>query len=241
MLKRALIAGGLLGPLLVSVGDAGAGTGGFTFTPPVGWIDISRGAPEAQRAKAPPALRAQADNPTMTFMAIDAADWEDGFIENMNAVVETEKGTLTPNPTALALVVKGIEQEAAKGGFTYQSTKVEVVKVGGVPAGRLVGDLKGPGVVAKLVQYSISGDNAQAMLTYTTTPANFARYEPLFDASAQATLGAVAPKSSSSLWQSARIGAIAGAIGGGLGALLAARARRRKRLLQQQRQPQPPV
>jgi hypothetical protein len=236
MMKRALIGGGLLAALLVSGGDAGAGTGGFTFTPPAGWIDISRGAPEAQRAKAPPALRAQADNPTMAFMAMDAADWDDGFIENMNAVVQTGKRALPSTPEVLAEVVKGIEQEAGKGGFTYHATKMEIVKVGGVPAGRLVGDLKGPGVVAKLVQYSIPGDKAQAMLTYTTTPANFARYEPLFDASAQATLGAVEAKTSS-ISQSAQIGAIAGAIGGAVGAMLAARAKRRK----QQRQAPPPA
>ena len=54
-----------LGLLLGAVAAAGAetGAGGFTFSPPPGWIDISRGAPEAQRQKAPPALLAQADNP----------------------------------------------------------------------------------------------------------------------------------------------------------------------------------
>ena len=89
----------------------------------------------------------------------------------------------------------------------------------------------------KLVQYMIPGNRAQAMLTYTTTAAQFASYAPLFDASAQATVGAVEPKSSSSMSQSAQIGAIAGAVGGAVGALLVARSKKRRQQLAQQQKP----
>ena len=169
--------------------NASAGPGGFTFTPPAGWVDISRGAPEAQRAKATPALRAQADNPVITFMAMDPEHWDDGFVENMNVVVQTGKRALPSTPEVLAEVAKAAEAQAAKAGLTYRTTKMEVVKVAGVSAGRLEAELKSPAVATKLVQYVIPGEMSEAMLTFTTTPTNFARYAPLFDASAQATRG----------------------------------------------------
>jgi len=236
--NRARAAGGVAigGLLLLAGAKAGAGSGAFTFTPPAGWVDVSRGAPEAQRAKAPPALRAQADNPAITFLAMDPEHWDDGFVENMNVVVQTGKRAFAATPATLAEVVKAIDAEATKSGLTYQATKVEVVKVAGVTAGRVEGDLKTPAVATKLVQYVIPGEMSQAMLTYTTTPAGFAHYAPLFDASAQATLGAVEPQSRS-MADSARLGGIAGAIGGAVGALLIVRSKRRRQLLARQAPP----
>ena len=233
MTKRARTSGGLaIGLLVLAAGSASAGPGGFTFTPPTGWVDISRGAPEAQRQKAPPALRAQADNPSITFLAMDPEHWDDGFVENMNAVVQTGKGALPATPEVLAEVAKAAEAEAAKAGLKYHATKMEIVKLGAVNAGRVEAEMTAPGVVSKMVQYMIPGNKSQAMLTYTTTADHFARYVPLFDASAQATLGAVEAPTSSMLG-SAQIGAIAGAIGGAVGALLVLRSKRR-RLLQAQ-------
>jgi hypothetical protein len=240
MTKRAHRRGGLaigLLPLLASA-NASAGPGGFTFTPPTGWVDVSRGAPEAQRRKAPPALRAQADNPIITFLAMDPEHWDDGFIENMNVVVQTGKNALPSTPDVLAEVAKAAAAEAAKAGLTYRTTNVEVTKVAGVNVGRLTADLTGPGVAAKQVQYMIPGDRSEAMLTYTAAPGSFARYAPLFEASAQATLGAVEPPTRS-MTDSAKLGGIAGAIGGALGALLVVRSKRRRQLQQRQQQPPP--
>jgi hypothetical protein len=227
-----------IGLLLLAGADASAGPGGFTFTPPPGWVDVSRGAPEAQRAKAPPALRAQADNPAITFLAMDPAHWEDGFVENMNVVVETGKRALAATPEVLSEVAKAAEAEAAKAGLKYRTTKVEVVKVNGVNLGRMEAELTAPGGAMKLIQYMIPGNRSQAMLTYTTTAAQFATYAPLFDASAQATVGAAEPPSPSSLSGSAQIGAIAGAIGGAVGALLVARSKKRRQQLARQRLPE---
>jgi hypothetical protein len=240
MTRRARRSGGwaiALVPLLASA-NASAGPGGFTFTPPPGWVDVSRGAPEAQRRKAPPALRAQADNPIITFLAMDPEHWDDGFIENMNVVVQTGKNALPSTPEVLAEVAKAAAAEAAKAGLTYRTTKVEVTKVAGVNVGRLTADLTGPGVAAKQVQYMIPGDRSEAMLTYTAAPDSFARYAPLFEASAQATLGAVEPPTRSMV-DSARLGGIAGAIGGALGALLVVRSKRRRQLQRRQQQAPP--
>ena len=226
----------VIGLLLVASASARAGAGGFTFTPPAGWVDISRGVPEAQRAKATPALLAQADNPGITFVAMDPEHWDDGFIENMNVVVQTGKRALPSTPEVLGEVAKAAEAQATKAGLAYKATKVEVVKVAGVTAGRLEADVKASGVVRKLVQYVIPGEMSEAMLTFTTTPENFARYAALFDASAQATVGAVEPQTRS-MRDSAQLGAIAGAIGGAVGALLIVRSKRRRQLLQRQQQP----
>lgn len=222
--------------MLLVGANASAGPGGFTFTPPTGWVDISRGAPDAQRAKAPPALRAQSDNPGIAFLAMDPEHWDDGFVENMNVVVQTGKPAFAATPATLGEVVKAIEAEATKSGLSYHLTKMDVVKVAGVTAGRLEGELKTPAVATKLVQYVLPGERSQAMLTFTTTAASFARYAPLFEASAQATVGAVEPETRS-MASSAQLGAIAGAIGGAVGAMLVLRSKRRRQLLQQAKPP----
>jgi hypothetical protein len=211
-----------------AVAGAAPGPGGFTFSPPPGWIDISRGAPEAQRQNAPPGLLAQADNPSMSFVAYEPGSEEDGFIENMNAVVETGKRPPLMTPAGLVELEKVLESELGKQGLTYRSLKMEVVKIGGVTAGRLLGELKLPSGAVNLVQFAMPGDNAHTTLTFTTTPDKLAHYEPMFDAAAQATRGLVEPRSSS-IGDSALRGALIGGIAGGIGALIAGLVKRRKR------------
>jgi hypothetical protein len=227
MSRRAWKLGAAIVGLLIGAGAvAHAGPGGFTFTPPPGWIDVSRGAPEAQRQKAPPALLAQADNPAIPFFAIEPDSDGDGFIENMNAVVETGKRALLATPAALAEMEKGLLAELAKQGLKYRAVKTEVVKVAGVTSGRLVGEIQAPNGPVILVQYAIPGDQAMATLTFTTTPANLAHNEPIFEAAAQTTRGAVEP---SSISASALSGAIAGGVAGGIGALIAVLMKRRRK------------
>ena len=196
-----------------------------------GAIDISRGAPEAQRQKAPPALVAQADNPGMAFVAFEPASGDDdGFVENMNAVVETGERPPLATPEGLAELEKALETELGKQGMTYRSLKTEVVKVGGVTAGRLVGEMKVPNGAASTWSSSRSpASSPHATLTFTTTPDKLAHYEPIFDAAAQATLGAVEPRAGSSIKDSAIRGAIIGGIAGGIGALIAGMMKRRRR------------
>jgi hypothetical protein len=226
--KTAVVSLGLL--LAARAAAAEPGAGGFTFSPPPGWIDISRGAPEAQRQKAPPALLAQADNPGMAFVAFEPASGDDdGFVENMNAVVETGKRPPLATREGLVELEKMLETELGKQGMTYRSLKMEIVKVGGVTAGRLVGEMKVPNGLVNLVQFAIPGKQSHATLTFTTTPDKLAHYEPIFDAAAQATLGAVEPRAGSSITDSAIRGAIIGGIAGGIGALIAGMMKRRRR------------
>src|SRR5689334_2369083 len=123
---RVMLAGVISGLLLGTAGTAVAGAGGFVFAPPAGWIDISRDAPEAQRQKAPPALLEQANNGQMAYVAFEPDSADDGFVENMNAVVQTGKHPLLATPAGLAEMEKGLEGEIAKRGMTYRPLKIEV-------------------------------------------------------------------------------------------------------------------
>lgn len=204
------------------------GAGGFTFSPPPGWIDISRGAPEAQRQKAPPAMLKQADSGQMAFVAYEPGSGDDGFVENMNAVVQTGQRPPRVTREVLAEVEKGLEEGIAKNGLTYRSLKVEVVKVAGVTAGRLVGEVNAPPGRVDMVQYTIPGERSFVTLTFTTTPDKLAHYEPVFEAAAQATRGAVDADAQASERLGTLFGAIAGCLGGAIGGLYIQRSRRKR-------------
>ena len=222
---------GLIAVALLSVGGAAAqaDAGGFTFTPPPGWIDVSRGAPEAQRQKAPAELRAQADNPAIAYLAVDLAHADDGFAENMNAVVQTGARPPVPTREGLAEMVKTVQAQAAQQHAEYRSSKMEVVKVAGVTSGRFVGEVRAAsGLSTSLVQYVIPGERAFAALTFITTPQKLAEYEPIFEASAQATRGAVEPRPGPQLLGAA-IGIVAGIAAAAIGSMFAIREKARRK------------
>ena len=213
--------------LLLAGGDAGAAPGGFTFTAPPGWTDISRGTPEAQRRSAPPELLTQADNPAVAYAAADSAHRDEGFIDNMNAIVQRGAQPPVPTPEGIAEMVKGMQDQATQQGGTYRLFKAELVKVAGVSSVRFVGEMKQrSGVVSSLVQYAIPGERAFAALTFTTTPQKLAQKEPLFEASAQATRGAIEPQANGTLLPSWLIGVLAG-LAAAAASTFAIRAKRR--------------
>jgi hypothetical protein len=225
-----IVAAAIAGLLLAGPAAAGDVPGGFTFTPPPGWIDISRGAPEAQRRLAPPALLAQADDPAMAFFAIAPDRYNDGSVDYMRAVVRPD--VLPPVVTAATLteLAAGIEDEFSRQGLAYRALKQDLIKVAGVNGGsRLVGELQTPNGVMTLIQYSIPGDRSHAALTFRTTPERFARDESIFEASAQATRGAVEPRPQAPWWKNMAGDFIAGAAGGGLAILFARFVYRRRR------------
>jgi hypothetical protein len=75
--------------LLTAAGTAwaGQGQGGFTFRAPEGWLDISPGAPATNRERAPESFRKQVASEKYAFFAIEVGQDDDGFMENMNAIV----------------------------------------------------------------------------------------------------------------------------------------------------------
>ena len=216
--------------VMVLVGGTGVTTaapGGFVFTPPPGWVDVSVGAPQADRDKAPPQILAVADSHAFVAVALDSAD--DGFMEHVNASVQTGMKPAVMTMEVLAELEAGANKEFAKRDRSFRALKREIVKVAGVTAGRLVGDLQTPQATIRIVQYSIPGHGAYALLTFSTTPDNFERYQPIFEASAQATRGAVEPRAGFAMnWGSVARSGIIGGIAGGLAVLLVALIKRKR-------------
>ena len=227
MKRNVLARAGLIAVAWLGAGGAThAGAAKFTFTPPPGWVDISRGTPEAQRRKAPPDLVAKADNPAVAYLAVNLAGAAGELPENMNAIVQAGPSPPLPTDEGLAEMVKGMQTQAAQQHGEYRSSKAEVVKVAGVTSCRFVGEMKlASGVVTSLVQYAIPGERSFAALTYTTTPQKLAEHEPIFEASAQATRGAVEPKPGAAV-PSSLIGILAG-VAAAMASMLAIRAKRR--------------
>ena len=80
-----------------------------------------------------------------------------------------------------------------------------------------------------MLQYSIPGDRSHAVLTFSSTAESFDRYEPMFDAAALATRGAVEPKAGFAMnWGSVGRSAIIGGVAGGVAVLLVALLKRKK-------------
>jgi len=173
--------------------DRAAGPGGFTFAVPAGWWNLSADAPAANRDHVPTVFQEQARSGRYAFLAIDLDHGGDGFMENVNAVVRSPTLPVPVTARFLDYLVLTIRAEMGRRGATYQCLDKKIVKIGDVEVGRLVAEVHDRDVVAKLIQYFIPGSFSQATLTFSTAPETFAHYEPVFDAAAQATLGAVTP------------------------------------------------
>ena len=165
----------------------------FTFKVPPGWTDLSPNAPAANFAKIEPVLAAQFRQATYTFFAADLDGRGDGFMENVNA-------TVYPKPHAINLaelkeIGEQIDAEVKKVDprFSMQILDTKVVKIGGVECGRYIGLLTMGDKVVQQISYLLPGRNEHAVLTYSTVPAQFKRYQPVFDAAAKATVG-IAPR-----------------------------------------------
>jgi hypothetical protein len=202
-----------------------APNGGLTFVAPAGWTDASLGAPG--RATALPGFREQADSGTYAFVA-HAPAVEGGFVPNVNAIVKP-----TPSPPRVTIglleeITKVVTADIVAQGFTYTFVKRELVKVGGVTFGRQLGELRRGDVVITSLAYTIPGQDVLAVLTFSTTPAAFARQEALFDAAARATKGALEPPDEASKRVGVIVGAICGGIGGAIAGAFAVRNRKKK-------------
>lgn len=201
--------------------------GGFTFQTPPGWVDLSPDAPEAERNKAPAALLEQVKSSGHAFFAADLAHADDGFMENVNAIVQPGSSPVTA--ALLDDVELRMRAEIGKQGMSYRVLEKSLVTVAGATAGRVVGELTMQGRVVKQIQYLLPGREHHAILTFSTTPESFAEYQPRFDAAGQATRGTVEPKSRwAKIGARAVRGAIIGGLLGGLAALVMALRKRMK-------------
>ena len=177
--------------LLLVSSVAQAAPSKFVFKVPPGWVDISEGAPPANLARVPAVLVEEARKNHFAFCAADVDHADDGFMENVNAIVEP--GTAKIDMTFMHQLGESIADEAKKAGSNHHVVELGLAKASGVTVGRYVSELGAPPNTVKQVGYIIPGKDSHAILTYSTTPAEFARYAPIFDQAAQATLGVEEP------------------------------------------------
>jgi hypothetical protein len=166
----------------------------LTFKVPAGWVDLSANAPEANFRKAPPMIAAQARAQKLAFFAADVKHANDGFMENVNAVLVNE--TLPINELTVAKVTENMDAEIKKQSplASMKILEAKIVQIGGADCARLVALLSlGPQTIQQ-VTYILPGHRQHAILTFSTVPAQFTRYQPIFDAAARATGGLEKPE-----------------------------------------------
>jgi hypothetical protein len=177
----------------------------FQFAVPPGWTNVSPNLPPSELAKAPPAIVEQVKQGHFAFFAAELDGADDGFMENVNVIVDPGSTRITS--TFLKEVVDNIGAEVQKSGAQYRVVESGLSKVNGVTVGRYVGEMTIAGSTVKQIGYILPGKNEHAIATYSTTREKFPQYQPIFDRAAQATLGVEEPglfsDSSSPLrWQS---------------------------------------
>lgn len=162
----------------------------WQFAVPDGWTDLSPGQPVPKEI--PEALATMVHSGTYAAYAIDMKGSEDGFAENLNAVVNHRP--LVADETTLKQYVGELPAQAAREvpGARVTVSEKSVQPIGGVPSLRVVADITAPGVTMRTLQYVIPGGEETVLLTYSATPETFDRYLPTFEAAAQKTQGAAA-------------------------------------------------
>ncbi len=194
----------------------------FSFELPPGWLNLSPGAPPENFRGLPQAVIERARATAVT--ALDIAGAGDGFAENLNVVIARCPGRF--NDALMEKIVaeapKSIAREAP--GASFQLVERGVTPIAGVNAGRLVYDLTLGAQKLRQLQLHLPAGRVCAIATYTATPETFARYLPVFEASARATRGLAEPPEAEGFFarilRSAGRGALIGGIAGGLAALL---------------------
>jgi hypothetical protein len=214
-----MVAGLLLAsPVLFPAPEAWAvaGPGGFEFSTPEGWLNLSPGVDEAARRTVPPTLLALVDNGQFAFFASAPRPWDGGFVENVNAIVRTGARPPKASLGMLDEVSNGVRDQVSSQGMSYKMVAKSLVQIEGVTVGRLVAEMAMPsGIVTKTVQYMVPGQQSLATLTFSTTPERFALFESTFDAAARRTRGMSEPPDRT-IWKGWYLSAILGAIGGGI-------------------------
>ncbi len=162
--------------------------GAFRFQIPEGFQDLSPGAPDSAFAGLPETVVAEARSGKYAAFAMDMREL-DGFGENFNAILQS--GALRVDEDFAREHKQSVQTEYAKMlGGPVTILEHGIPRMGGVSVLRAVYDVQTSNVAMRQLQYMVPGGNEEwAILTYTATPDTFARYLPVFEASAAATLG----------------------------------------------------
>jgi hypothetical protein len=217
---------GVVGAVAIIVGAgslAWADSGGFTFSTPPRWLNVSPGAAAADRVRIPAAMREQVDSGKFAFYAADVDHGDDGFIASVNAIVTTES---PPAMSAAGLdeLLVSIAKPFRDTGLEYESVKTEIVPIGGVNCARLVGNIRTATDELTSLQYAIPGRGAAAILSFMSQRKTFPRYEAIFDAAARQTQGAARPPVQTPFWLYGVIASVSAAVA----SIMAVRQRQKK-------------
>lgn len=172
------------------VGAPAAHAHPFAFALPQGFVDLSPGVPDGNWKGVNPQVKQMVQQGGFVYYAADVKGAADGFMENVNVTLADSPGPITEaSLKTFASQMDGeLKKVSPQAGYTPVSWNV--VTIGGVTSGRLVGLTKLPGVVTKQIAYIIPSGKITAIITYSTTEKEFGRYEKIFDAAAQSTKGA---------------------------------------------------
>jgi hypothetical protein len=200
-----------------------AARAGLTFPVPAGWLDLSPGAPEENFRGVPEDFARTLRSGQFKAFAFDVAHTERGFTPNLNAVaIDPPIRISGENQEEVARALFGPIEKGMPGAVLVEKGLVEV---DGVKALRIVYDSSASGAPLRQMAVLVPGVPNSAVVTYSALRDRFEALRPAFDAHLAAIRGAQEPEGA----RHERLGAVVGAVAGGLVAAAAAVWMRRRR------------
>jgi hypothetical protein len=154
---------------------------------PDGFVDLTHGVPEGWAGKLPAYIEQRANSGTNLAYAVDITDA--GLVAELLA---TEYAGPIPDPSAMGDARDAATAELAKAfppGTTVETVSARVATVGTVQGTRIVFAVRQATEPTRTVAYFFPAGDHAVSLAFSATEADFAAYEPRFDAAALKTTG----------------------------------------------------
>jgi hypothetical protein len=160
---------------------------------PDGFVDLTHGVPEQWAGQLPPYVEQLANSGTKLAYAVDITDA--GLVADF---VASEYAGRIPDPSAIGAAEDAATAELAKPyppGTKVETVSARAATVGTVQGTRIVLSVLQPTGPIRTLAYLFPVGDHIVSLAFSTPEANFASYEPRFDAAALKTTGLGAPAS----------------------------------------------
>jgi hypothetical protein len=175
----------------------------FSFVVPTGWTDLSPAAPAENFKGFPDAIVREAMSDRYLAYAVDRPAGRDDVAATFNALRLPTRGRITE--ARLERILEGMVSKASADGLTINVIARSLVDVSGAKGGRITYDVVVEGDKTRHLLYVLPGLEHGVALTYSTAAEDFARYQPVFEASAAGTRGVREPTFVAQLFQSRRM------------------------------------
>ena len=215
--KRGWRASLVAGVLLACPGLGSAAP--LRFQIPDGWRDLSPGVPKASFDGVPDGVIA--DRRAQPFIAY-AVDLRSRVAPG-RAYPEMGAVMLPGSESMSAAAIQRVAERLRAAG--YETDESRIVPIGGVDCGEFSGSYHARGIDAAAVLYYIPDGDETALVAFSCPPERLADYRPVFETTAAAITGMVAPSRPIGPRIAELLGALAGVL---LGGLAIARLRRRR-------------